>query len=98
MGNCVVTASWTSTPNDAAILKDLTHITTTHGISISEFPQRREEGSTQFSAEIGGLSIIWHGGQSASTERLRQLSLRWADILRLYGVRNVNVRHEYLPM
>ena len=98
MGNCIVTASWPSTSNDSAILKDLMHITKTHGISISEFPQRREEESTQFSAEIGGLSIIWNGGQSASTDKLRQLSLMWADTLRLYGVRNVKVRHEYLPM
>ena len=100
MGNIVLTANWKPSNNDAEIKKSLKTIASRYNVETNVHPNTGKyiKGYSQFSVEIGGLSIPWNGGHSKCISILNKISEKWNDELSDKNISDVEITIDNLPM
>jgi hypothetical protein len=101
MGANLVTAYWnpSDTYTEKKLKQTLEKIAIKHGASVNVHPNMAtyKSGKNNFSAEISGFSIPWHGGQAASVETLKNIKRDWEKELGLSSVEGEFVIIENFP-
>ena len=100
MGNIVLTANWEPSNNDDEIKESLKTIALRYNVETNVHPNMGKyiKGYSQFSVEIGGLSIHWNGGHSKCMSILNKISEKWNDELSDKNIRDVKITIDNLPM
>lgn len=101
MGNCVVTAHWDPCDKDEEIKTALRRVALSYGgvdTNVDANLAHYRTGSTSFSGQIAGLSVVWHGGSQVCMRTVQQLGNAWRETLQLTGAQGIAIHDAFLPM